>query len=646
MWRPLVPLLVGLGSGSRVLQSGKAHAHAGRQSSVAHLLLDIDQSVRTAQGDAEMVFASLFAYDHQLEQSLAREMSSMNATLAKLASVRSSYLASVAASKEQIQRLGASAHSSEQNASLLQVATAKTGGQLQSLMSSTSSLLRVLKTADVTPEGVLVLPGAPANLNAPAKVYGALRELLAAHGALRPHFSDVFAAFEQRKLAAAARMTPALLKRVQLTLAAAEARLDSQRQRSLLDLAAQQQGLAAETTAVQAKEAQQQGMQAETEHAIEELSYNVAFTEAVWKMDKDLRAKVDDSMKSKADMVERIRLSRQSQLNTLKDLVELLNVNRADDEEGAAPGSLSFLEVKSKKEYPKDNLLFEIETALHHKADTHGILVRIKGMLAEAAAVDATSAVSVVKELGSVLQTLDNDQARATAAKQRCEEQKSHTVREEQDLHANLALMTSVQKHTQAAMEAARSNIKRIAEKAQALQTSAKTLSHVVSHAMKMLRGHSNDRATIMAAVERAGGVFRQSQADQRPAIALLGRMHKELEVQEGWERTYREQESSLNAAFLEYVRNYMEMLQERRGHYERSLSALELYSSEVEGDVAAQSGALRTSGELEGESQDLCDGILKFYDSFHQRRLKLIDTIKDLLPRMPELVRGAATES
>eukprot|EP00413_Alexandrium_margalefii_P010367 CAMPEP_0204543364 /NCGR_PEP_ID=MMETSP0661-20131031/19701_1 /ASSEMBLY_ACC=CAM_ASM_000606 /TAXON_ID=109239 /ORGANISM="Alexandrium margalefi, Strain AMGDE01CS-322" /LENGTH=77 /DNA_ID=CAMNT_0051550087 /DNA_START=11 /DNA_END=241 /DNA_ORIENTATION=- len=77
----------------------------------------------------------------------------------------------------------------------------------------------------------------------------------------------------------------------------------------------------------------------------------MAFSSAVMDLDRDLHSKVESSMKSKADLVEHIRLSRQSQLKMLEDLIHLTSVEHAA-EAGGAPAGLSFLETRLGRDDP------------------------------------------------------------------------------------------------------------------------------------------------------------------------------------------------------------------------------------------------------------------------------------------------------
>jgi len=141
-----------------------------------------------------------------------------------------------------------------------------------------------------------------------------------------------------------------------------------------------------------------------------------------------------------------------------------------------------------------------------------------------------------------------------------------------------------------------------------------------------------------MVAVQKAGesavGLVEKS-----ASTALLEQMLQQLGTQEQQEGNYRSEQYAFRTHFLAYVRDYLQLLKERRGHYESSLSALELYSNEVANDAAVQHGSLEASKDLEREDKDLCDSILRFYDNHNQRRQELKQALQVVLPQLPDIV-------
>jgi hypothetical protein len=492
-------------------------------------------------------------------------------------------------------------------------------------------------------------------------VYDRVRRLLTTNRAIQPQFPDVFQAFNLLsvgKLGAHSakpevniRMNPALLSRTIKVVEIVRSRLESQRTQALVQLQSWQRKLSVRATSAAQSADEQSGVQAEKEEKVEELTFSKTFTQAVLKIDRSFYETVQLGMKKKADMVDSIRRARQTQVKTLTDLIDLLDGRYSVDSEqvvgNSSDISLSFVEMSMlKSRHAMSNLQFEVETALHNKADTHGILLRVKAMLDESA-FDTGSLQDVASDMDAVLQTVDNEQSKAEDAKQKCESQHLHAVQEDHGLHASLALMASVRNNTKKAIRAARANLKGIRAKTQALNQLAKDFSHTVEQAMTKLEGQSKDRGMMMVAVKMASEMTSgrsQKRTDYSPsqrtaATALLQQMLQGLEKQDEVEHAYREATAVFRASFLSYVREYLQLLKERRAHYESSLSALELYSTEVANDATRESESVATGTELKKESQDLCDSILRFYKQHNKRRQELSATLKLVLPKVPDVL-------
>jgi len=344
--------------------------------------------------------------------------------------------------------------------------------------------------------------------------------------------------------------------------------------------------------------------------------------------------------------VEMIRDSRAKQLKTLRSLIDLLQGKYSvdsrppmEDQQAAAAAADAFVQLHSNVHLPRvSNLQFEIETALRKKKDTHSILLRVRDMLDRSAPVDAGSVQGVAVQMGTALRELNSEQTKEGDAKVRCESQHTRGQEESRGLRANLALMGAVYNNTQQAVAAAKGNLKGIAAKTHALEKLASDFAKMVAQAMRTLEGQSQDRGTIMVAVQKTGesavGLL-----DKSASTALLEQMLQQLGAQEQQESSYRSEQSAFRAHFLAYVRDYLQLLKERRGHYESSLSALELYSNEVANDASVQHGSLEASKDLEREDKELCDSILRFYDNHNQRRQELKQALQVVLPQLPDIV-------
>lgn len=558
---------------------------------VERLLLDIDESVQKSGSDAELVYATLYSYDHQLEATLTGEMDKVSKDLDKLRGLQ----------REQLQK------EHQQDA-----------------------------------------PHAPAN-----------RRDAEAH-----HAAGVSLA--QKKKGKVARAA---------TGAGAEFRSA---------LASVQQLVARAQRSAAANSTRGRGAPGNPD----ELAFSLAFTEAVLRIDADFTEKVRESMKRKAELVEVIRNARQGQHKTLEALLDLLrgryrveaagadrdnrddsddhddhddresDGDEEDDEDDAArrPKGLSFLQASATSHdhdqsqpshQPKVSALqYQIEAALRKKEDTHAILLKIKDVLSKTAPVSADSVQGLLGELGGVLRSVHAEQSMADQAKKKCDSQKKHASLEELGLKTNMALMDAVQNHTQAAIQAAKFNLKTIVAKTKDLQLSTEEFSKIVAKTTATLEDQSQDRRTIMTAVEKARDIVGRLNSGGPAASALLERMLQELQAQELGERTYRASEVAFRGAFLSYGRSYLQLLRESRGHYESSLGALELYAEEVQSDAVAQADSLATGKELQKENKELCQGILRFYSHHKRRQQELTRMLQEVLPEVPVVLRGGSAST
>mmetsp|Transcript_62816 Transcript_62816/g.141900 ORF Transcript_62816/g.141900 Transcript_62816/m.141900 type:complete len:658 (-) Transcript_62816:67-2040(-) len=635
----------------------REHGHLRPAGKVQHLLIDIDESVRKAGGDAEMVFATLYTYDQQLEVSLQKEIGVMSDTLIKLQAMQDSYNLEISSSKAKLQQLNVEAGKANQSMGYFKAGAARTGKKFDGLLGSVKNLVILLQSAAVTTTGSLATAEAPDARGEPSRIYGAIRRLLAANPAVKQKFPDVFLAFgsdtqlallstqttHQRKSLRApvaqaprVKMTKHLLERTVSALKMVETKLHLQKSQSLLMLSTKRQTLSSQVAMATTSGVKQQGMDAENGQKAQELTFSITFTSAVVGLDKTFLQAIRDSVKSKAQMVEAVRTARQNMFKTLKELLDLLRGQYSvEDRPVPAPAGMSFLQVEplSTHAYLPPSLINEMETAVRNKADTHDLLLKIKARFEEEKELDSTTARGVMEDLGGVLREVDSVQSKMAEVKQHCRDQGLASGRQAQSLKSNLALMGTVQMHSKAAIWAAKSNLQRISAKMQALKSSGLDFSRIYSRAINTLKGHSRDRATILAAVQKASNVVESS-----AAAALMGQMYKQLQTLEETEREYRAVEASFKASLVAYLEGYHQLLQERRVHFQSSLSALELYTSEVAGDMAEQSASLGMSGDIDKQDKDLCDSILKFYANFAERHAQLTDDLQRVIPRVPLL--------
>jgi len=658
---------------------------------VTHLLVDIEESVKKAAEDADLTFATLDTYGQQLEISLSNEIGALNKTLSKLQSTQEKYRSEIKASQGTLHHLGAAVQGSHQIANSYETGTTKVGKKFDGLLVSVKALIALLQNAVITPDGTLVTPEEPDVHGQPSKVYNAVRRLLSAHGSLKQKYTDVFSAFLAKSLSQLpagseeplVKMTAPLLAHTVGALKSIESTLMGRKSQALGQLDSRRQKYESDATSTAANMNAQQGVQAENERKAEELQFSVEFTQAVLKQDQAFFDKVRQTAKAKKELVDDIGALRQSQQNLLKNLVDILDGKYGDVVPAAQPKparslslsqqhmswlwgdhrpqeprlsskqsfiqGLSFLQSSSKKGPKVSNLQTQIETALHNKADTHDLLMRLKGMLDKQVVVsmDTDNVKDVMGEMQDVLQAAKSEQTKADEAKRKCDSQMYRAGEEEQGLKANVALMTTARDHTFAAIKAAKSNLQGIAAKVDALQKSAKDFTQIDSQAEKTLQDQGRDRGTIMVAVRKATDVAERAlPAEQAPAIVLLKQLLKTLSAQEMKEQGYLSQQNSFKISFLQYAQDYVQLLKDRQNHYDDSLAVLELYADELGNDELSQSDSLTSSQELKQENVELCNSILKFYDDHTKRRTELITSLKGVLPKVPEILNIDADSS
>jgi hypothetical protein len=616
---------------------------------VRHLVQDIEESIRKAGEDAEMVFATLYTYDGQLQSSLQHEIATLDKTLSKLMAMQKTYSGELTKSHDKLEHLGAAAQGSQNMATKYKAGTEQTKGKFNSLEDNVKMLIALLKSAGVTPQGKLVTPEAPDANGEPARVFAAIRRLLNANAApLRTKYPNVYAAFLTATKAPTTnstyhpvvRMTQELLTNTIDALSDVRHLLFGMRSEALLQFDSLHRRYEKEAVFAGTNAQAQQGLEAENEQKAQELMFSIKFTTSVLKIDKKFLESVSSHVKSNADLIYGVRDSRQAQLKILRDLTGILGA------EGAiASGPLSFLQTSSEssQEQRVGALQGEIESTIKNNGDTHAILMRIKSMMDESQPIDAGSVRSTMVEMQNVLRSVEDNQAKFEEAKRGCESQKFHANEEEQGLKANLALMSAARDHAAKAIKAAETNIKGIEKKDQALKKSSKDFGRISSQALKSLEGQSHDRQTIMMAVKKATEVVGPTLPAGVSTVELMQSLLEDLSSQEAKEHVYRQQQDAFQTEFLHYVQDYAQLLGERRRHYESTLGVLELHVSELASDLLAQQQTLATGSELRKQSDGLCESVLKFYDKHTKQRSELSKTLRSILPNMPTVLAPGA---
>lgn len=614
---------------------------------VQHLVQDVEESVSKAGEDAEMVFATLYTYDGQLQGSLKKETEMLTQTLGKLLAMQRRYQADVGHSKAHRDAEYAASQDSEKMANKYAVGTTQTRDRFDGLQDNVKMLISLLKNAGVTDQGKLVTPEAPDERGEPARVFSAIRRLLAANQ-VRTQHPSVYAAFlpdgiYKNAQYPAVKMTRGLLKDSIQALTAVKDRLGIMKSEALIQFDSLHRRFEKQAVFAGASAEAQMGLEAENEQKAAELTFSIKFTNSVLKIDQKFLQTVNAHSKSNADLIYTIRDLRGAQLKTLRALDGILNAEGSI----AKPG-LSFLETDSESSaHPRGASLVgiqsEVESVIQKGGDTHALLMRMKDMLDDSSPIDASSVRSTMVEIENVLHSVEGEQPKFDEAKRGCESQKFHANEEADGLKANLVLMTHARDHAQKAIKAAQTNVNGIEKKSNALDKSSKDFGRISTQAIKSLEGQSRDRQTIMMAVKKAAEVVGPTLPAGVSTVQLMQSLLQDVVAQEAQEKTYRANQEKFQADFLRYVQDYSQLLQERRRHYESSLGVLELHVSELASDLLAQQQTLTTGSDLSEQSKGLCESVLKFYEKHAKTRSELSKALRHVLPNMPTALSAGA---
>lgn len=646
---------------------------------VKHLLADVGESVKTAGGDEEVVFATLLTYDQQLKTSLEREIAALRKSVGQAPShapgdpqsppapveplatafqAAASPTASPTLAPSAVPALPALKPTTrepvtvEEHESARANASAATRPGHGRAPNPSLVLAKVLQDATLASDGTLVLP--PAVIAAgpagnPGWIDAALRRVLTAQApALERRFQDVLDAFSAPDLQGArVRLTPGLLHH---TLAALQASASNARRggRSVRGRRASRRGARppallqyqlkvrrghADKTVVVETE---RGILADRSARTEDSVSSRVFSQAILKMDQELLSRIEQGLKTKADLVNSIRDSRKTQLNLINILVDVLQ-GRYTVDYRAFVGDLSLIETGSSTRTMQSQMVgiqHEIEEALKNKQETHSFLLRIKAMLDGAQASTSDKIQNVSRALSSAWQLINQEHSSVVKAKERCKSENMHAKEAALGVRASMALVGTVQNHTLSAIRASEQNVRALQEKSKAIEASTKDFTTIISKAVAMLEGQSANRQTIMDAVRKAGKLAGR-QVVKDPAVpALLTQLLRDMESQEAKERQYRTEQAAVSAAFASFSHGYLQAMAERTGFYGRSLAALRLYASEAAGDTMEEEQAFSADQALLAEGADLCGTIMRLFTQQEHRRQAVSDALSAVLPK------------
>jgi len=615
------------------------HHHTGHGTDkVETFLLDVDASVRKLASDAEVVYATLYGFDHDTQASLEHEVANVQKELAALNSSQAARAAKL--------KLGA--QHAESSTDALKVA-----GKADAI-AERQEALRVLKC--FLRQGTMNGCVAQAPKEALSKAVRTTQMLLQQHQELRGKFGDVYEALVPpatagHKQRLKLHLTKGLRARTALLADALGDLLEQQHRIFLLQRSEEDRLQRSRAEVQEARGNAKVGIEAEELQTAQESAFTTAFAEAILRMDQAFLKKVRDSIKTKAQLVQTLRDSREAQHSTLHDLVDLLRgkyVVDASNAQAAAVAAdrsaipISFLQAAAASRGASEaGLEGKFEEALRKKADTHAMLMEVKAMLDKAEPVDGHGAQSVVRDLQGILGELDAGHSAAADMKRRCEAQAVSAGAEMASLSSNFALMRAVQNRTRSAIRTAKTTLENIARKTRALETSKEKFSDTVDKMLDMLQGQARDRRTIEAAALKAQDIIKSRIAagSVQAADALLFQLLKQLRRENAVDAEYRSRQSAYRQDFMAYSGSYAQLLHERRGHYESSLSSLELYASEVDSDLTSQEHALKSGDGLQQERQEVCAGIVAMYDKQRARHAELARAMRGVLPKLPSFL-------
>lgn len=635
---------------SAMLASGALLRAETPAAKVKHLVLDIEESVSKAGEDAEVVYSTFYTYGGQLENSLKKEIGTLNQTLTKLLAMQATYSVDINTSQAKSAHLGAAAQDSQKMANKYEAGTTQTRNRFDGLQGNVKMLISLLKNAGVTENGKLVTPEAPDARGEPARIYSAVRRLLGANAVVQDQHPSVYTAFLPPHAKAGCaqypviRMTRELLQESISALTVIKDRLGSMKSEALLQFDSLHRRFEKQAVFAGASAEAQLGLEAENEQKAAELTFSIKFTNSVLKIDKGFQEIVKVHEKSNADLIYAVRDLRQAQLKILRDLTGILGAQLSIGRPG-----MSFLETGAKVLHPRAALFAlqtEAEAVIQKQGDTHALLMRMKDVLDESSPIDANSVRNTMVEMQAVLRSVEVEKPKLEEAKRGCESQKFHASEEEEGLKANLALMTAARDHAQKAIKAATTNVQGIEKKRQALDKSSADFARISTQSIKSLAGQSRDRKTILMAVQKAAEVVGPSLPAGVSTVQLMQSLMQDIMAQDAKESIYRANQERFQSEFARYVKDYSQLLQERRRHYESSLGVLDLHVSELANDLLAQEQTFNTGHDLQVQSRGLCESVLKFYEKHAKTRADLSSALRVIIPNMPTVLSTGAIEN
>jgi hypothetical protein len=383
--------------------------------------------------------------------------------------------------------------------------------------------------------------------------------------------------------------------------------------------------------ATQADVVQRDGQVADSDWRVQELKFAVHFTNTVIAKDRQFLQRLDDFV-NKTDRMEEHQ-------KKLQDFA-LATIDKLNLQLGTTAQPASFVQMRADKKGAKHHSLTnEIEDALKGKKDTHTILMRIKGMLDSDAAASLTTdnVKNVMGALQEVMRKLNKQQDSANLAQRQCESQNLNSEEEQRSEDRELNLMRGAMSNTVAAIAVAKKHLVGIHEKQAALTEVDGQFTHLDSSSSKTIGDQIKNRNMILMALQKAVVVAQKLNIghsagefkDLEVAVATLDRSVKEQ----------RHEAVELLQDFEDYSKSYQELLTDRQEHYTHALSDLQLHLDEIQEDVQAHTVSTQHDHDAEGERAKYCSLVMMFFQSETKRRNDAIQTIKSVLPQVPDIL-------
>mmetsp|Transcript_15588 Transcript_15588/g.37466 ORF Transcript_15588/g.37466 Transcript_15588/m.37466 type:complete len:652 (+) Transcript_15588:191-2146(+) len=607
-----------------------------------HLLKDVRISIEKDAQDAEVVGASYRTLFQKLSQGLHSELKELEHQAEALRQQEQAEHNKTAAIHAEMKQLTGSAQGSKQLAKNYEGNADNVKQKFQMVEMSLKALVSMLQNAVITPDGTLLTQAGSSKETASSQteIVQAVRRVLWVHRSLLQKDDSVLKAFKVQEVQNAnsfaaplkIKMSGQLLASTIGTLTEIQEHISQKKAVALAEFSSRVQRYQSAAVATESDVVQRDGQVADSDWRVQELKFAQHFTDTVIAKDREFLQRLDAYV-NRTDMLE-------GQQKKLQEFA-LGTIAKLDQELGQhAQAPASFVQMKGIKKTGKHHsLTSEIEDALKTKKDTHTILMRIKGMLDSDAAASLTTdnVKNVMGALQQVLKKLTKQQDSASLAQRQCESQNLNSAEEQRSEDRELNLMRGAMANTVAAMSVAKAHLTGIHDKQEALTQVEGQFVHLDSSAGKTIGDQVKNRNMILMALQKALIVA------EKLNIGQSASQFKDLEVAvANLDRSVKEQRHEavqLLQDFQDYTKTYQELLTDRQEHYTHALSDLQLHMAEIQEDVQAHTVSTEHDHDAEGERSKYCSLVLMFFQSEAKRRADAIQTIRAVLPQVPEIL-------